>query len=339
MRVLAGDTADQLWLNAVAAFKAGEFATDCPSRDGVTSELLHVALTVKDPRQRWVVSRTPAINPAFAIAEVVWMMAGRRDAAFLNYFNPSLPQFAGTGKTYHGAYGFRLRNHFGIDQLDRAYKALRYAPESRQVVLQIWDSAADLPGKNGQPLDPDIPCNLLSMLKVRDGALEWTQIMRSNDLFLGLPHNLVQFTTLQEVLAGWLGLKLGTYNHFSDSLHVYDRDARHVRATEQIPAEDNPDRLDLPRAISETLFAELANRIDSLVRCEFDAAETQRLAAWAGAPPAFRNLLLVVCAEGSRRTKQIPEVHALMCECTNPLLHQLWDRWCHRVGAAMRQVT
>ncbi len=48
--------------------------------------------------------------------------------------------------------------------------------------------------------------------------------MRSNDHFRGLPHNLIQFTTVQEVLAGWLGISLGSYHHYSDSLHVYESD-------------------------------------------------------------------------------------------------------------------
>ena len=62
------------------------------------------------------------------------------------------------------------------------------------------------------------------MLKVRDGALEWTQILRSNDVFRGLPYNFVQFTMMQEIMAGWLNLRVGSYNQLSDSLHIYDSD-------------------------------------------------------------------------------------------------------------------
>lgn len=47
--------------------------------------------------------------------------------------------------------------------------------------------------------------------------------MRSNDVHRGLPYNVVQFTTLQEVMAGWLGLEVGGYHHWSDSLHLYRR--------------------------------------------------------------------------------------------------------------------
>lgn len=59
------------------------------------------------------------------------------------------------------------------------------------------------------------------MIKIRKGKLEWTQVMRSNDLVLGLPYNLVQFTSMQEILASWLNVDVGSYNHISDSLHIY----------------------------------------------------------------------------------------------------------------------
>ena len=52
----------------------------------------------------------------FAIVEVIGIIAGRKDSAYLNFFNPRLPHFAGSGNVYPGAYGYRLRKHFGMDQ-------------------------------------------------------------------------------------------------------------------------------------------------------------------------------------------------------------------------------
>ena len=176
------DTADELWRIAAHALISKERARRTGSRLGHTYELLHCSLTLHNPRARWVLSRTPPINPAFAIAESLWIIAGRQDAHLVNYWNPALPRFAGSGDRYHGAYGHRLRKHFDVDQLERAYQALRNNSSTRQVVLQIWDPRGDLPTDDGQPTAPDIPCNLLSCLKVRDGRLEWLQVMRSNDI-------------------------------------------------------------------------------------------------------------------------------------------------------------
>src|SRR6266511_135376 len=143
MHVFQGQTADEVWCRAFhAVVSTGKVQ---PSRAGDTIELLHAVLEVGDPRQRWIVSRRPVINPAFGIAEVVWLLAGSKNAEVLNYWFPRLPEFAGGGPTYEGAYGYRLRKQFSVDQVRRACEALSSNPATRQVVLQYWDARADLP--------------------------------------------------------------------------------------------------------------------------------------------------------------------------------------------------
>jgi thymidylate synthase len=75
---------------------------------------------------------------------------------------------------------------------------------------------------------------------IRDNRLEWLQIMRSNDLIWGTPVNFVQFTCLQEIMAGWLGVNVGNYVHLSDSLHVYEH---HWTELDALALDDD---LDLP---------------------------------------------------------------------------------------------
>ena len=45
--------------------------------------------------------------------------------------------------------------------------------------------------------------------------------MRSNDAYLGLPHDVFSFTMLQEIAARELGVGLGEYTHSVASLHLY----------------------------------------------------------------------------------------------------------------------
>lgn len=216
-------TADLVWQKAVKELVNNpDYSHN--GKNSKTRELLPGVLRISDPRQRWILSRTPPYNPAFGLVEFIWIITGNQASHVLNFWNPSLPSFAGHGDTYHGAYGFRLKHEFGIDQIKRAYLALLATPESRQVVLQIWKPEIDLPDINGQPVSKDIPCNVMSLLKLRDGCLHWSQIMRSNDILRGLPYDIIQFTMLHEIMAGWLGVELGDYFHFSDSLHVYEKD-------------------------------------------------------------------------------------------------------------------
>jgi len=329
--VFEAQTADDAWQLLASEFRSGRGVSEQPSRVGPTREILRAAICLHEPRQRWVVSRHPPINPAFAIAEVVWIVTGRNDAAFLNYFNRELPKYAGQGETYHGAYGSRLRKHFGVDQLERAYRALRAKPYSRQVVLQLWDARSDLPGIDGGEADADIPCSVMSMLKIRREALEWVQILRSNDIYRGLPYNFVQFTTLQEVLAGWLNLEVGTHNLLSDSLHVYEDCLQHVCDSLSVDAVPNTDSLALPKAQSEEAFRELERQILKIIDENVSAEELTALARDLTLPQAFRNMLCVVCAEGVRRRRRYELIEKIMKDCTNGAYRQVYARWLSRV--------
>ena len=165
-----------------------------------------------------------------------------------------------------GPTGTASRRHLGVDQLERAYRALDGDPDTRQVVIQIWDSPNDLPASDGTPADRDIPCNVVAMPKLRDGKLEWLQVIRSNDMMLGVPYNFVQFTSMQEILAGWLGVECGSYNQISDSLHVYDSAWDDVMASTALPSvAPNDDSLALPRQESDRVFEELGILVEQLI--------------------------------------------------------------------------
>lgn len=330
-RVFEGQTADQVWTQIAQAFQSGEGSSQ-PSRAGEMREILHSAMSITAPTQRWVTSRFPTINPAFAIAEVVWIMTGRNDSSFLNYFNRQLPKYAGYGESYHGAYGYRLRHTLKIDQLDRAYHALKAKPSSRQVVLQIWDGRRDLPSNLGKEASRDVPCNLVSILKVRDGKLEWMQIMRSNDLYRGLPYNIVQFTTLQEVMAGWLGLELGEYNQISNSLHVYERDLEYVHASYPMASLLNTDSLAFPKQESDEYFQELADKIKNIIDPTVSANTLRSTLQRSNLPESFRNMLRILCSEGMRRRQRIDYTNDIMLDCTNPVYKHLYEQWLMRCG-------
>lgn len=331
MICITGRTADEVWLAAARSLRdPGSTTVDLESRGGPTSECLHVALCLENPLERWVPSRIPAINPAFAIAEVFWILAGRDDAAFLTAWNSALPKFVGPEPILHGAYGARLRRSFGVDQLAAAYDALRQNRSTRQVVLQIWSAADDLPLGTGAPRSQDIPCNVCASLKIRDGRLFWLQVMRSNDLVRGLPYNFVQFTTLQEVMAGWLGVGVGEYMHVADSLHVYRADLEGGIDTIHESGEQNSDTLAIPRDEFESVLPTMVNGIAICADRGTRVTDLHSLIRSVPVPNGYRNLLSVVAAEAARRRRWHEDAHSLIELCANPILAVLWRRWNRR---------
>ena len=330
IRLFAGRTANEVWRASARELLQPSSQLALNPLDGGSRELHHVAVSIEEPRQRWVFAREPAINPAFALAEVVWILRGRNDAAFLTAWNRSLPKYAGDDASFHGAYGYRLRAHFGLDQLSRAAAALSSSSASRQIVLQLWDPRIDLPLEDGKPRAKDIPCNVLACLKVVGQRLEWFQVIRSNDVFLGLPYNLIQWTCLQEVLAGWIGLEVGSYNQISDSLHLYNRDLRTVQASFEGDAE-NSDSIAMPRPESEDAMRRLEDCIQRLVA--HGVSVVPQVLETMGLVPALRNWLTVFCAEQYRRAHLADMALAAISECTNPALVLAWTRWNARTSS------
>ena len=328
IRVFSGPTADHVWCQIADTFRR----SDCirrrqDGRGGPCREILHAAISIEDPRHRWVISRNPTIDVAFALAEIVWIIRGRRDLEFLKFWNRRLSQFVGPGPELHGSYGHRLRGHLGTDQLKRAYDSLCHEPNTRQVVLQIWDSTIDLPAPDGSPVDQDIPCNVASLLKVRDGKLEWTQIIRSNDVFLGVPYNFVQFTSLQEIVAGWLGIECGSYNQISDSLHVYEKDmASVINAVDATARFINHDSLALTWDESDFVFRELEQRIERMIDPHIGADELESLAIWDSAPSPYRDIACVLVAAALHRRCQRDAAERVISVCKNSVYVKLWYR-------------
>lgn len=322
--LVTGSTADHIWQEYRKRFLTPGITNVFEGRDGKTTELLHAAFTLTDPRQRWVVSRRAPMNPTFALVELLWILAGRSDSRFLTFFNRDLWKYSGAGPVFHGAYGNRLRAHFGLDQLYRAYRALRDNPTSRQIVLQIWDARYDLPDLSGQPRDKDIPCNLISMLKLRDNRLHWTQVMRSNDFYLGMPYNLIQFTTLQEIFAGWLGLKLGEYNHISDSLHVYERHYDRIKSSTPVEVPVNTDDLTLDYTNSIELISDMSRRVARIIEPQTNEESILKMSELPSGAKGYKNIMLTISASVARKRRWHDLANELMEMNSNPVYRELW---------------
>lgn len=318
------ETADKVYCEIYR--KLDIFGNVVFGRNGETKELTHVCMSIDNPLQRWVVSRKPMISPAFAIAELIMIMNGSDEAELLNVWNPGLPRYQGNYSRYPGAYGKRLRYSFGFDQLNRAYDALKNNPASRQVVLTIWAPDIDLPKNNGKPNNDDIPCNISSMLKVRDGKLLWTQIMRSNDIVFGLPYNILQFTYLQEIMAGWLNIEAGQYMHISDSLHMYANNKCEIDDGKYVYS--NTDHLNLEKEESDKVFRELYVRMKELSCKQYDERHIIRSIEQRSLPEAYHNMLILLCEYIAYRNKRNTEIISC-CEqnSTNALYQYMMRKW------------
>lgn len=333
MKAFEAQSADVVWRQAAAAIMGRLGTHEVGSRAGDTVEILHASVSVSNPRARWVASRLPAMNIAFAIAEVVQILAGADDVQFLEHWFPGYGKFVGGGERAAGAYGVRLRGQWGFDQLDRAAAALIANGETRQVVLSIWDPQNDLPSDGGNARAGDVPCNVLSCLRLVNGRLHWLQTCRSNDLFRGLPYNLVQFTFIQEVLAGWLNAELGVYSHAMSSLHAYKAALEEFRRDPDPPPLLESADIRLPRRDAESAW----NTLNRLARELAARPKTHRpslpSASIATDLGPLQGMYWILAAEDARRRRWRTESQEAADRCVDGALLGMWQRWVRRVDS------
>jgi len=168
------------------------------------------------------------------VAEQVWFISGsRRPEDFLRDYTKIWDDFTNPGDVVTVAYGYRWRKHFGRDQLAKLVELLSEDPSSRHGVVVTWDPAAD--GLGGV-VKKNVPCPYSFTVNIIDGRLHLHNIVRSNDMILGFPHDVAGFALLQAILAQKLGVKPGVYSHSISNAHVYDI---HYDATEELISRRN----------------------------------------------------------------------------------------------------
>lgn len=154
------------------------------------------------------------------VAEQLWFIMGsRKPEDFLREYTKIWDTFTNPGDVVTVAYGYRWRKHFGRDQLGLLINLLEKDPSSRHGVVVTWDPSSD--GLGGVS-KMNVPCPYTFTVNIIGGKLNLHNVVRSNDMILGCPHDVAGFALLQCILAQRLGVQPGVYTHTISNAHVYD---------------------------------------------------------------------------------------------------------------------
>lgn len=211
------DDAFEYWWEVLSSHKKDDFLE---SRDGnVVDEVINAVTVIEDPTRCFMKNKIRKMPIRYAIGELLWYLSGNNDLKSIQMFTKAWDRMSDDGETVNSNYGYCLMDKFGFNQIEQALIQLCDNPQSRQVVLHIKEARnlIDDPTK-------DLNCTVCLQLFIREGKLYMTTYMRSNDLWLGFPYDVFQFTCLQILLAMKLHVDVGTYTHVAGSLHLYERD-------------------------------------------------------------------------------------------------------------------
>lgn len=252
----------------VALGRLLELGEEVGSRNGRVKELTHLQLALTQPWKRELLVPHRKPNLAAQIAETMWIMAGRNDIGWLSDYLPRAGDFSDDGETWRAGYGPRLRawadhaNARKVDQLAEVVNRLKADPLDRRAVISLWDPVVDTtPGK-------DIACNNWLSFMSRNGELDLHVAVRSNDAIWGWSGiNAFEWSFLQELVAGLLGVHVGSLYFSVASFHLYER---HWEKARKIVGLDSLDSLGVWRQASQAEPVRMNPAVFNRDLAEFD---------------------------------------------------------------------
>ena len=175
----------------------------------------------------------PVINfrkvfPNVAASEIHWFLSGSQRVSDLGPASNLWASFTeADGETVQAAYGYRWRHHFGTDQIHNALEALRKDPSNRRVVVNAWDPYDDTPFiMPGGVVQKNVPCPTQFILSIVNNRLNMSVVIRSSDVFVGLPydvmgHALIMDLFLMSLREKYPYLDMGVLHFVLAHAHLY----------------------------------------------------------------------------------------------------------------------
>lgn len=185
------------------------------SRIGKTKHLTDFTIRIKNPYHNICLNPQRNLSLRYILGELRWYMSGSNKVADIAPYAKMWSSLTDDGETVNSAYGYRIFHQFGFDQLQYCIDKLKKNRYDRQAVIHIKD-ASDKPTK-------DTPCTCLIQFTCSNNRLNAHVYMRSNDIWLGLPYDVVFFTVLQQIVSEQTGIPMGMYYHTVGDLHLYEK--------------------------------------------------------------------------------------------------------------------
>lgn len=194
-----------------------------------------------------------------AIAEILWYIQGNKDATWLQKYTKMWNLFLEKDNTLKTHYGYRWRHHFGTDQLQNCIDLLKKDPSSRQAVVITW-SVDDHGAVSG--IKRSVPCLYSFTLNIIGDRLNMMNTLRSNDMILGCPFDVLGFSLLLHILAQEIGVKPGVYTHVVANAHIYEN--HYDAADEIIKRKNNHSKIELK--LPENTLRRAENEDENIVQ-------------------------------------------------------------------------
>lgn len=193
------------------------------------------------------------LSRVFLAAEPLWILSGSDRLEDIAPYNPKMRDYSDDGDSLFGAYGPPIAR-----QLGHVVARLVEDQSSRQAALTIW--------RENPPPSLDVPCTLGMAFSIRDRVISSSVFMRSSDVWLGLPYDMMTFAAVlyrvasevsEELGGGSYPLELGAVAIHAASSHLYLKNADVARSV----VDGKPDGEMIQRALDDLEKAQLPPKV------------------------------------------------------------------------------
>lgn len=117
---------------------------------------------------------------------------------------------------HDGKFSYAYSERLG-DQIEKVIEELKIHPSSRQGIIAMWNPDIDVDRLGKQR----VPCTMFYQVIIRGGKLNMVYVTRSNDVYEHWAYDVWLAVSLQEYIAGKLGIPVGNFYQFITSFHAY----------------------------------------------------------------------------------------------------------------------
>ena len=217
-------------------------------QQGKIHELRDIELVLEDPRKSVLSLPMRNMSRKYAAGEFILYMKGSNKLEDFQFYSKTWEKLATPLGRVNSAYGHRwfqerytpvdTNEDKPITRFGFALEQLVQNPDTKNAIIMLRDDNDILPDLK------DRCCTLALCFNIRENKLNLRTIMRSQDLWTGLPYDVFCFTRLMQIMLyqynkqrpeGSPEVLLGTYTHQVLNLHVYEKHWERVKDYTPIP--------------------------------------------------------------------------------------------------------
>ena len=188
-------------------------------RDLKVKELLfeHIAINPLEPIADF---KARPFNWKYLAGELAWYLKQDRNVDYIGAFSTFWSHITNPNTNeINSNYGSLV---FNKEQLGWVIDSLLKDKNSRQAIMFFNQPKFQFEGNK------DFVCTMYANFFIRDNKLNMKVQMRSNDIFYGLTFDAPFFSFLHQSIYlilkdQYQDLEIGTYHHFADNIHFYER--------------------------------------------------------------------------------------------------------------------